>query len=581
MRIFDAPNTFCVRDPSSQITLMISSKSGISRSSVAILFFIISLATFHLNGQGLTVNVNQLNFGTANELTGISRSVEITNTLSRAVDVSEVRFYTTYGAPAFSTTTSDFTIAAGATFTLDVWFAPRHNILHNSEMVILNDGLRGSVSVDLVGQGSYSKSYYAASQNKTEEDLKTSLGSITGNGYISLIYGPARDEMFMVIDNQRVNGQGASQNTIESIYTGVQAVGYTDRTDAQTNFLFNTEHTFPQSLFTSLEPMKSDLHHLFPTDDASNSMRADKPFGIVSSPSWSVGGSKSNGSIFEPRDEQKARSARAMFYFVLRYQNYSSFLNSQEGILRTWHSTFPPDAIDIKRNNDIYSFQNNRNPFIDYPQFIERINSLSSVSAEPLNASIDIVEDTMIYGNVPSSVNTDFRFVLVNRGNTTVSLSQFSLSHPGKLSFASFGNDTTLNPGESLGLDVRYFSSTTDSVRGWLSFQTNVSGQNFVSAPIFVNDLVFTKVFENERNNFSVFPNPVSDVVKIRFSNEISVPHIIQLYAMNGSLLQESIVSEGSFEKKLNTTDLAPGIYFVSIRSAVTGLATNLRFIKL
>ena len=67
---------------------------------------------------------------------------------------------------------------------------------------------------DLIGQGRYSKSYYSATENKEEELLKDAIQTLTGNGYVSLGYNTARDKMFMIIDNQAVNGQGASQNTL-------------------------------------------------------------------------------------------------------------------------------------------------------------------------------------------------------------------------------------------------------------------------------------------------------------------------------------------------------------------------------
>jgi hypothetical protein len=68
-------------------------------------------------------------------------------------------------------------------------------------------------------QGKYSIAYYDSSDNLSEEALKNALHDITGNGYDSLGYNIARDSMFMVIDNQKVNGQGAAQNTVECIYT--------------------------------------------------------------------------------------------------------------------------------------------------------------------------------------------------------------------------------------------------------------------------------------------------------------------------------------------------------------------------
>jgi hypothetical protein len=555
--------------------------SGDSKSAKQIFVFtVLTIMSLRLFGQALSVNNSQLNFGIVDELNPVSRSLTITNLLNRTVTVSGIGFYDTYESPAFSTPFTYFTIAPGDSVSIDVWFSPRHNIYHNSEMVIYNDGLRGSLSIDLQGQGTYSKTYYASSQNKSEEALKNSLNVITSTGYVSLLYGPARDEMFMVIDNQRVNGQGALQNTLESVYTGDLAIGYTSRTDAQTNYSFNTEHTFPQSLFTSQEPMRSDLHHLFPTDNLSNNTRGDDPFGVVSNPSWTSGGSKSNGTLFEPRDEQKGRAARSMFYFVLRYQNYSNFLNSQESILRSWHEIFPPDQVERRRNDDIFSFQNNRNPFVDYPQLVKRIHSLSSFSAEPASPSLDIIQDTLIYGTVAQSSAADFRFVLVNDGNVPVSLSQFTLSHSGVLSFSGAANDTSLLPGESLQLTIRYFSATGDSVRGWLSFQTDVPGLFFVNIPVFVNDLTFTAITEINSTSVSVHPNPAQSSLFLTCPFVSSPGSVISVYSVNGVLVRTFEVNEPFYEKPIDISSLSPGVYFISLENA--GLRSEyVRFLKI
>ena len=330
-----------------------------------IIFILLSIFFIDTNSQTLSVSSKQLNFGSADENLPDSLQLTISNSIGRDVNVTGIKFYNTYGSPAFSTPSSAFNIANGDSQTIWIKFSPRHNIFHNSEMVIENDGLRGYVNVDLLGQGKYSNHYYDLTENLSEENLKSVFKLITGNGYLSLGYATARDSMFMWIDNKKANGQGASQNTLECIYTGREAIGYTSRLDAQTNFSFNTEHTFPQSLFSSLEPMKSDLHHLFPSDDVANGQRGDNPFGIVTVPSWNNGGSFSDGTLFEPRDIQKGASARALFYFVIRYQNYSNFLTSQETVLRTWHQNFPVSGIEQIRNDDIFSIQHNKNPFVE------------------------------------------------------------------------------------------------------------------------------------------------------------------------------------------------------------------------
>ena len=69
----------------------------------------------------------------------------------------------------FSCSNTNFSIADGSSQTVWIKFSPRHNVYHNSELVIENDAFRGTVSVDLTGQGRYSKTYYNASENLEEE----------------------------------------------------------------------------------------------------------------------------------------------------------------------------------------------------------------------------------------------------------------------------------------------------------------------------------------------------------------------------------------------------------------------------
>ncbi|HRH65001.1 MAG TPA: endonuclease [Bacteroidia bacterium] len=522
------------------------------------------------DAQAIQVNLQQLNFGIAYENAPDSLPLTIQNLLNRTVTVTGLRFYSTYGSPAFSSPSTSFSIAAGSSTVMWVRFSPYHNILHNSEMVIENDGLRGTVSVDLTGQGRFSNTYYNSTENTEEESLKSAIHTLTGNNYVSLGYNTARDKMFMTIDNEAVNGQGASQNTLESVYTGQQAIGYTDRTDCQNRFNFNTEHTWPQSLFSSNEPMVSDLHHLFPTDDNSNGERGNNPFGVVNNPSWSVGGSKSNNVIFEPRDAQKGRTARAMIYFLLRYQNYSSFFTSQENILRTWHNNFPPTFIDKKRNDDIQAFQHNRNPFVDYPQFLDRITFLSGTSVAPVVRTIDLPEDTILYGSIPVGSPTVFHYVVVNNGNADVNLSNFGLDHPAELSFQSGGTNTTLAPGEALGIDISCLPSTSGSLRGHLTFLTTATNHSSVTVPIFANDSVFTQVDEASPRHILVYPNPVQHDLSVDFGEGDAGLHAIHLFDCFGRELMSATGISGS-RFLLNMDAFATGNYLLRIESIQTG----------
>ena len=147
------------------------------RLLIAALFYLPSL----VHAQGLTVSSAQLNFGVAYENAPDSLLLTIQNPTSRDISVTGIKFYTTYGQPAFSSRfTNAYVISAGSSQAEWIKFSPRHNILHNTEMVIENDGLRGYVSVDLIGQGRYSKTYYSATENTSEEALKTSIHNVTG-----------------------------------------------------------------------------------------------------------------------------------------------------------------------------------------------------------------------------------------------------------------------------------------------------------------------------------------------------------------------------------------------------------------
>ncbi len=331
---------------------------------------------------------------------------------------------------AFSVSGSDWVLSAGATLDIAVEFSPRHNIVHDTELLILCDGPYGQVAVDLRGRGVYADAYYNPTQDLSQEALKNALSSLI-SGHASLGYTPARDQMYMVIDNQRVNGMGAAVNTLETCYIGRIASGWTDRTDAQNSYNVNTEHTWPQSAFGSSEPMQSDLFHLFIADAVVNSTRGNLPFGNVITPDWTNGGAKRGGGLFEPRDGHKGRTSRAVLYFFLRYGNFGSYMNSsQENALRGWHRDFVPDSIELRRNDAIYALQNNRNPLIDHPEFEERISHFLSTATEPERNTLELIEEEIRFGSIAVGASISYDLVLVADGNRDISITPEAMSHP-------------------------------------------------------------------------------------------------------------------------------------------------------
>lgn len=149
------------------------------------------------------------------------------------------------------------------------------------------------------------------------------------------------------------------------------------------NTVVNVEHTWPQSRFTSRFPksmQKSDLHHLFATDSEMNSTRGNFPFGEVSQDKKTLKcqnsriGMPSHGNqlSFEPPQAHKGNVARALFYFAVRYNTQID--PNQEAFLRKWHHEDAVDQEEIKRNEEIFNIQKNRNPFIDNPDWVDKIS---------------------------------------------------------------------------------------------------------------------------------------------------------------------------------------------------------------
>lgn len=147
--------------------------------------------------------------------------------------------------------------------------------------------------------------------------------------------------------------------------------------------IINTEHTWPQSRFTGRFPrdtQKSDLHHLYPTDSQMNGRRSSLHFGNVTTPTEvlrcpiSKLGHQANGEIvFEPPTRHKGNVARSIFYFATRYQMKLSA--AEEAALREWDKQDPVDAFEFERNNIVEKLQGNRNPYIDFSDLIDQIDS--------------------------------------------------------------------------------------------------------------------------------------------------------------------------------------------------------------
>jgi endonuclease I len=502
-------------------------------------YFLLLLSLYLFSIQAfsqLNITPTALNFGDLEPDQVSNKVIEIRNIGTQSINVTSIQSL----HPDFQVGLSDLYLNPGETKQVNVVFRPKQNIRYNSELILICDLAPLSYRVDLTGEGHLANSYYASTFDLWNEELKSELKRILSRNYNSLGYTSARDAMYSDIDN--------TDGWVRCAYTG-RSAQFNTRSGANSN-QFNCEHTWPQSMFSQNEPERSDIHHLFPTDVTANNKRSNYPFGEISGfPDWSEGGSQLSNQVFEPRDEQKGATARAMFYFVTRYTNYNNFINDQEEILRTWHLNHPPAQWEIDRNNAIYQRQNNRNPFCDFPGFIDRIPSFSTTVPLKKEAVLEFSHRQFI---IPAD-NKVYRIVISNSGNEDTRVS-WQRNNSNDLEILS-SSELNINAGESVFFELRLPEGGSDfSTRITFSYGNNSTEELIIKT----DDVNSSKSFEDRlKDRYHWLPS--SSTLRL---NEAFLPNdSSMIYDING---KQWPLTE--FKSALNEWDFSPmpsGLYFV------------------
>ncbi|MBR1547730.1 MAG: endonuclease [Prevotella sp.] len=247
------------------------------------------------------------------------------------------------------------------------------------------------------GQGpGGSGGYYKEADGKKGAALKTALCGIVYNR-TERTYNELWTDFRMT--DARADG------SVWDMYSGVSHFTFVTDQDPgsgnQEGQYYNREHSWPNSWFGGkVQPMYTDLHHLYPTDKVVNNRRSNYPLGETRGESYQSEGGFSklgkctyagySGTVFEPNDEYKGDFARTYFYMVTCYEEklpdwYAQY-GSKEGVAPTidgsrypgladwqlrmlmeWAEKDPVSDKETKRNEAVYGIQKNRNPFVDYP----------------------------------------------------------------------------------------------------------------------------------------------------------------------------------------------------------------------
>lgn len=263
------------------------------------------------------------------------------------------------------------------------------------------------------------------------------------------------------------------------------------------NTNYNREHSWPKSYGFpkdgSSNSAYTDAHHLFIADSSYNSSRSNKPYadctsgctekvtlvnngrgGSSAESNWTAG-SFSSGS-WQTWSGRKGDVARALMYMAVRYEggthgvtghaepdliltddrtlieqsnqgaNISVAYMGLKSVLLQWHKDDPVDAFEMRHNDVVYSYQGNRNPFVDHPEYVSCVfeaqcsglgggtggdttapTTPSGLTAMGGNASVNLTwnansESDLAGYNVYRSDSSNGTYIKVNNGLVNTSM---------------------------------------------------------------------------------------------------------------------------------------------------------------
>jgi endonuclease I len=350
--------------------------------------------------------------------------------------------------------------------------------------------------------------------------LKTQLYNIikdhTNNGYAGLYTTYLTSDVDNFYENDGTILDMYSENP-----SGTDPYNYTTGTTQRCgNYsvegdCYNREHIIPQSVFNEASPMVADAHFITPTDGKVNGMRSNYPHGTVSTATYtSQNGSKLgsssvsgySGTVFEPINAFKGDIARMYFYFATRYENtvsgysYAMFDGSSNKVFTTaflnlllaWHAQDPVSAREIARNNGIYARQNNRNPYIDHPEYVNQIwGGTSSTDTQAPTTPTSLASTSKTAASITLAWNASTDNVAVT-GYDVYANSLLKTTVSGVTATIT---GLTASTAYSIYVKAKDAAGNTSASSSTISVTTNSSGTGTAT------DLLFSEYIEGSGNN--------------------------------------------------------------------------------
>ncbi len=334
--------------------------------------------------------------------------------------------------------TPDQLLPAGAAcvFTID------GSLVHNGSGIALGTAAPIHFSV---ADSSTVDAYYQHVNTSSPAQLRCSLHE-TIKGHTIYPYSGSGTNTWTILELAQQDPNNPAK--MIDVYRNRSYNTVSDRAGQGGGLTYNREHTWPNSLGFANSDLAAytDTHMLWLSDKDQNASRGNKPYANCSSGCSELATEANNGvggpghsnwvktpdgstGSFEVWDHRKGEMARAMFYMAIRYEGISAedahdgnipdleLTDTRSLIVNTnntaakaymglltdllaWHLADPPDAEEVARNDLIQTFQGNRNPFVDHPEWATLALFQSS---QPANCELAQPDDTIFRNGFESN----------------------------------------------------------------------------------------------------------------------------------------------------------------------------------
>jgi len=255
--------------------------------------------------------------------------------------------------------------------------------------------------------------YYDNASGLDDDALKTALNNII-DGHTEFPYTSSGTDVWDILKiSDRDPNNSSNVLCVYTQYSMDASAEYNSGSG------WSREHVWAKSHgdFGTSTGTGTDLHNLKPEDVSINSTRNNKDFDeggsavTDNSPPTGYDGSTDcydTSTTFEPPDSIKGDVARIIFYMVVRYEGENGEVDLEmvdyadsapagepyhgvQSTLYSWHVSDPVSTFEQNRNDVIYSYQGNRNPFIDHPEYANYLwgGESPTTNAEPTNHATD------------------------------------------------------------------------------------------------------------------------------------------------------------------------------------------------